>query len=628
LYLQGEMGRYKRKTERRNFFTNEILRQIKDKINSGQSKRSVAREFNIHEATLRKRLKEDSIPTSLGRFKPVFSQELEERLVEHVKKLDSLFYGVTLRDLRRAAFDYAEGNKLTHRFDKTAKLAGKDWTNQFRKKHNLSLRQPEKTSIARAMGFNRVQVDLFFNNLRRMYEKYKFNPQQIYNMDETGLLTVPNKLPKVVSVKGKKQVGKIVSGERGQLITAVCAISASGNFVLPTLIFPRKRQKPDLLHGAPPGTIQQVSDSGFINTELFEEWLIHFKKTVPSGEDNPILLILDNHTSHISINELKYCRENHIHLLSLPPHTSRKLQPLDVDVYSSLKQAYSQEADTWQVNHPGRAITQYQIAEIFGNAYKRIATVAKAIQSFKDTGISPFNPNIFTEEDFAPATVTDREVPNENVEATDHDNVEEIDAFQAEYPEHHTPENSQLADSPSQDENEDEEQSDANVMITQTVEASTLDNLRVVENVSIEVDLQILNDLNLPSTSKENILFVKPKDIVPLPKAVGNPNARKRKNKKCEILTSSSLYYDALSRKNTQTPSKEKKEALKSNKKTKKTKENKVQIMKDVGICPGCTEYYDDPPEIDLIQCWKCVKWWHEECTSYIGIGKFKCDLC
>jgi transposase-like protein len=126
LYLQGEMGRYKRKTERRNFFTNEILRQIKDKINSGQSKRSVAREFNIHEATLRKRLKEDSIPTSLGRFKPVFSQELEERLVEHVKKLDSLFYGVTLRDLRRAAFDYAEGNKLTHRFDKTAKLAGKD----------------------------------------------------------------------------------------------------------------------------------------------------------------------------------------------------------------------------------------------------------------------------------------------------------------------------------------------------------------------------------------------------------------------------------------------------------------------------------------------------------------------
>jgi hypothetical protein len=96
----------------------------------------------------------------------------------------------------------------------------------------------------------------------------------------------------------------------------------------------------------------------------------------------------------------------------------------------------------------------------------------------------------------APATVTDREVPNENVEATDYDNVEEIDAIQTEYPEHRTPENSQSADGPYQDENEDEEQLDTNVMITQTVEASALDNLRIVENVSIEVDPQILNNLN------------------------------------------------------------------------------------------------------------------------------------
>jgi hypothetical protein len=39
------------------------------------------------------------------------------------------------------------------------------------------------------------------------------------------------------------------------------------------------------------------------NTELFEEWLIDFKKTARSGEDNPMLLILDNHTSHISLNQ-------------------------------------------------------------------------------------------------------------------------------------------------------------------------------------------------------------------------------------------------------------------------------------------------------------------------------------
>jgi hypothetical protein len=68
------------------------------------AKKSVAREFNIDEATLQNVLKK----IRFQHHWEGFSLQLEERLVEHVKKLDSLFYGVTLRDLRRAAFDYAK----------------------------------------------------------------------------------------------------------------------------------------------------------------------------------------------------------------------------------------------------------------------------------------------------------------------------------------------------------------------------------------------------------------------------------------------------------------------------------------------------------------------------------------
>lgn len=53
-------------------------------------------------------------------------------------------------------------------------------------------------------------------------------------MDETGISTVPKK----ISLKGKKNVNKIVSGERGQTITAVCCVSATGNYVPPAFIFP------------------------------------------------------------------------------------------------------------------------------------------------------------------------------------------------------------------------------------------------------------------------------------------------------------------------------------------------------------------------------------------------------
>lgn len=160
-------------------------------------------------------------------------------------------------------------------------------------------------------------------------EKYKFPSSRIFNMDESGLSTVPNKTPKVVSKKGQKLVGKIVSGERGQTVTVVCCMSAAGYYIPPAMIFPRKRRKAELLDGAPPDTILFTSDSGYINTDLFLEWLEHFQTHTRSSAEDPCLLILDNHSAHMSLQAALFARENSIHILTLSPHSSHKTQPLD-----------------------------------------------------------------------------------------------------------------------------------------------------------------------------------------------------------------------------------------------------------------------------------------------------------
>lgn len=85
----------------------------------------------------------------------------------------------------------------------------------------------------------------------------------------------------------------------------------------------------------------ECSKKGWINEELFIVWLKHFVKITCATPDNPILLLLDNHSSHCTLASFEYCRVNGIVMLSFPPHTSHKLQPLDLTVFGSLKKSYS-----------------------------------------------------------------------------------------------------------------------------------------------------------------------------------------------------------------------------------------------------------------------------------------------
>ena len=332
------------------------------------------------------------------------------------------FYGLTRVSLRRLAFSFAAANGCQATFNQQNQMAGKEWTSSFCERHGFSLRVPEKCSLGRAIGFNAVQVSRFFDNLKEVYGKHTYPPSRIYNMDETGVSTVPNKVPKVYAEKGKRAVSKVVSADRGQLVTAVCCISASGLYVPPALIFPRKRKKEELYREAPPGTLAMISDSGYMNTDLFVEWLEHFQVFVKSSQEDPVLLILDNHVSHCSLGAIDTSRKYNICLVSLPPHASHKLQPLDVGFFGPFKTAYSIECDNWMVGHPGRPITHKEVAGLFRAAYYRVGNLERPINAFKATGIYPFRPTIFDEVDFLPSDVTyrplDEAVPSISAPAT------------------------------------------------------------------------------------------------------------------------------------------------------------------------------------------------------------------
>jgi hypothetical protein len=112
-----------------------------------------------------------------------------------------------------------------------------------------------------------------------------------------------------------------------------------------------------------------------MNTDLLVQWLNHFLNNVKATETDPMLLVLDNHISHCNLVAVIFCRDNHI---SIPPHGSHKIQPLDCGFFWPLKSAYSQECDAFIANHAHQTITQRHVADLSKRAYLRVATLDKA----------------------------------------------------------------------------------------------------------------------------------------------------------------------------------------------------------------------------------------------------------
>ena len=56
-----------------------------------------------------------------------------------------------------------------------------------------------------------------------------------------------------------------------------------------------------MMRGAPPGSIGAANPSGWSNERTFSEFLDHFLAHAHPSKDNQVVLLKDNHASHISI---------------------------------------------------------------------------------------------------------------------------------------------------------------------------------------------------------------------------------------------------------------------------------------------------------------------------------------
>lgn len=404
--------------------------------------------------------------------------------------------------------------------------------------------------------------------------------------------------------------------------------SATGQYIPPFLIFPRKNMKMELMNGTPPGSKYACHPSGWIQQDIFVEWLHHFISiTKPSAED-PVVLILDGHYSHTkNLEVITVARENHVHIICLPPHSTHRMQPLDVAFMSPFKTYYTQEITNWLRLNPGRVVTGYQVGELFGKAYIKAATMDIAINGFRKAGMFPPDRNIFKEYDFVaemqePINEERIETETINAEGIEEETIEEEPSDNNQTKEktpyrQFTPERQVT---PERHVTPEKQVTPADVMPIPTVSKEIIKkkNTRsakaaIITSAPYKEELEGCKEKRkLPSTSavKRKISESKPsqkKTKPALPKKKLSKGERKRNERKTYSWSSSSDSGPE--------PDYQDSDDLEEN-------------LEEDAICIFCeTPYSEDVRGEEWVKCHSCYKWAHVECAG-CEREEYICDFC
>nr|XP_034304356.1 uncharacterized protein LOC117681905 [Crassostrea gigas] len=112
------------------------------------------------------------------------------------------------------------------------------------------------------------------------------------------------------------------------------------------------------------------------------------------GAKRPVLLIMDNHNSHTTLDLIECPRENQVELLGLPPHTTHILQPLDVSINGPLKAKFSSTATQLGHMNKHQTVNKAKFPSVLSHTIDEICSPARVKEAFIKTGISPLNPDV------------------------------------------------------------------------------------------------------------------------------------------------------------------------------------------------------------------------------------------
>lgn len=328
---------------------------------------------------------------------PALSAEDEKLLAEYVKYMGSINYPLSVSDIKVFASSIAKRSSNPHCFLECGPT--EKWWRGFKKRHpELTVRKPDKLDRRRNAMAKKSIVASHFDKLEALLEENGLSKKSshIFNVDESGM-EMDAAEGKVVVDRTSKNAYQETGGAREHITTNVCC-SASGQILPPMIIFKTSFPSGHYSQNGPDECLYARSPNGWMDSELFSDWFrkLFLPKTSHLRISLPVLLILDGHNSHLTLELIDLARSNNVILFCLPPHLTHMLQPLDVAVFRSLKAHFAKIKHRVKILTLGTErvlnVNRTNFSAIFREAFEQCMVMATIKNGFRKCGIHPFSP--------------------------------------------------------------------------------------------------------------------------------------------------------------------------------------------------------------------------------------------
>ena len=371
--------------------------------------RKAAAKFKVPKSTLGDHLiRKVPRQAKMGR-QPAIPLEVEDKIAQCATENARKGFGVGRKEVMLRAGRVCRTLHIKTPF--RGGIPGKNWWRGFKARHpELSIRKPEALAVSRSRLMNPLVVATYFSDLGKVVTSLGLlnKPHCIWNADETGVI-LTHKPTSVVARKGARGVPGRTANSR-ESITTLATVNAAGQRMPPLHIVKGKTHKAlrayDTGRGVP-GAKWTWQKKAWMEDVLGESWFSDvFLQNC--GPERPQLLLMDGHSSHESTGLLEKAREQNIHIITFPPHTTHYLQPLDRACFGPLSASYNEVCSSFMVKHPGNIVSKATFPALFSEAWEKSMNPQNIKAGFSASGIFPFRPTAIPDEAYAPSEPHDR----------------------------------------------------------------------------------------------------------------------------------------------------------------------------------------------------------------------------